>query len=307
MKRLLVTGASGLLGINLALRETAHREVIGVTNSHSLVNTPFPTKPFNLTAPGAIDCMLDEIQPGVVIHCAAMADIDDCEKQPEKAALINTKVPGILAQACSARNIRLIHLSTDAVFDGLRGDYLETDTPNPLSVYARTKLDGENAVLDACPKAVVARVNFYGWSLTGKRSLAEFFFSNLSEGKPVNGFTDVQFCPLFVNHLADLLLQLLDRGYSGLFHVVSPVSLSKYEFGCRIAEAFGLDDKLIHPVSVMDGGLTAKRSPKLTLNTDKLKQDLQIVLPGVEEGIKEFAEQQAEGFPEQIHEYLNQS
>jgi dTDP-4-dehydrorhamnose reductase len=307
MKRLLVTGASGLLGINLALRESAHRDVVGVTNSHSLIDAPFMTKPFNLTAPGAIDRMLDEIKPGAVIHCAAMADIDACEKQPEKADLINTRVPGILAHACAVRKIRLVHLSTDAVFDGQRGDYLETDTPNPLSVYARTKLDGEKAVLDAFPKAVVARVNFYGWSLTGKRSLAEFFYNNLSEGRQVNGFTDVQFCPLFVNHLADLLLQLLDSGHCGLFHVVSPVSLSKYEFGCRIAEAFGLNDKLINPVSVMDGGLTARRSPKLTLNTDKLKEALQTVLPGVEEGIKEFAEQLEEGFPQQLQKFQNQS
>ena len=307
MKRLLVTGASGLLGINLALRETERREVIGITNSHSLSGAPFLTKPFNLSAPGAVDRMLDEVKPAAVIHCAAMADIDACEKQPEKAALINTRVPGILARACAVRNIRLVHLSTDAVFDGLRGNYLEEDTPNPLSVYARTKLDGEKAVLDAFPKAVVARVNFYGWSLTGKRSLAEFFYNNLSEGKPVNGFTDVQFCPLFVNHLADLLLQLLDSGHSGLFHVVSPVSLSKYEFGCRIAEVFGLDDRLIKPVSVMDGGLAARRSPNLTLNTDKLKEALQIVLPGVEDGIKEFAEQLEEGFPQRLQNYLNQS
>ncbi len=307
MKRLLVTGASGLLGINLALRESERREVIGIINSHSLSGVPFLTKPFNLSAPGAVDRMLDEVRPAAVIHCAAMADIDACEKQPEKAALINTRVPGILAAACAVRKIRLVHLSTDAVFDGLRGNYLETDTPNPLSVYARTKLYGETAVLDAFPKAVVARVNFYGWSLTGKRSLAEFFYNNLSEGKPVNGFTDVQFCPLFVNHLADLLLQLLDSGHSGLFHVVSPVSLSKYEFGCRIAEAFGLDDKLIKPVSVMDGGLAARRSPNLTLNTDKLKEALQIVLPGVEEGIKEFAEQLEEGFPQRLQNFLNQS
>lgn len=307
MKRLLVTGASGLLGINLALRESERREVIGTTNSHSLAGAPFLAKPYNLSAPGAVDRMLDEVRPAAVIHCAAMADIDACEKQPEKAALINTRVPGILAKACSVRKIRLVHLSTDAVFDGQRGGYLETNTPNPLSIYARTKLDGEKAVLDAFPKAVVARVNFYGWSLTGKRSLAEFFYNNLSEGKPVNGFTDVQFCPLFVNHLADLLIQLLDSGHSGLFHVVSPVSLSKYEFGCRIAEAFGLDNKLIKPVSVMDGGLAARRSPNLTLNTDKLKEALQIVLPGVEEGIKEFAEQMEEGFPQQLQNYLNQS
>jgi len=112
MKRLLVTGASGLLGINLALRESTRRDLVGVTNSHSLIDAPFESKPFNLAAPGAINRMLDEIQPGAVIHCAAMADIDACEKQPEKAALINTKVPGILAQACAVRNIRLVHLST---------------------------------------------------------------------------------------------------------------------------------------------------------------------------------------------------
>jgi dTDP-4-dehydrorhamnose reductase len=304
MKRLLVTGASGLLGINLALRESAHREVTGITHSHSLAGVPFEVKAFDLTATDTPDRLLDETRPDAVVHCAAMANIDDCEKQPDQAALINSIVPGRLAEACQKREIRMVHLSTDAVFDGSRGDYLETDMPHPLSVYAQTKLDGEKAVLDAYPQAVVARVNFYGWSLTGKRSLAEFFYNNLTMGKPVNGFTDVEFCPLFVNHLAELLMRLADGVQTGLFHVVSPVSLSKYEFGCRIAEIFGLDDHLIKPVSVMDGGLTARRSPKLTLNTDKLKESLQMVLPGVEEGIHAFAEQQAAGYPKKIQSYL---
>jgi dTDP-4-dehydrorhamnose reductase len=304
MKRLLVTGASGLLGINLALRESAHRDVTGITNSHSLDGVPFRVQSVDLSALGTIDRMLDENRPEAVIHCAAMADIDTCEKQPEKAVQINSTMPGILAKACRARDIRLVHLSTDAVFDGERGGYLETDTPHPLSVYAQTKLAGEQAVLDAYPQAVVARVNFYGWSLTGKRSLAEFFYNNLSEGKQVNGFTDVEFCPLFVNHLADLLVRLAEGPYSGLFHVVSSVSLSKYEFGCRIAEAFGLDNNLIKPISVMHGGLSARRSPKLTLNTDKLKETLQMVLPDVEEGIHAFMEQHSAGFPLKLHKYL---
>jgi dTDP-4-dehydrorhamnose reductase len=307
MKRLLVTGASGLLGINLALRESAYREVIGITHSHTLENVPFPVETIDLTSNGAIDRMLADIRPDLVINCAAMANIDDCEQQPEQAAMINSRMPGLLARACRDRGIKLVHLSTDAVFDGTRGDYLETDTPNPLSVYAQTKLEGEKAVLDICEQAVVARVNFYGWSLTGKRSLAEFFYNNLSTGKQVNGFTDVEFCPLFVNHLADFLIMLGEREYSGLFHVVSPIALSKYEFGCRIAEAFGLDDRLIKPVSVMDGGLIARRSPKLTLNTDKLKGTLHMVLPSVEEGIHAFAEQHTTGFPQHIRKYLNRN
>ncbi|GAP19960.1 SDR family oxidoreductase [Leptolinea tardivitalis] len=307
MNRLLVTGASGLLGINLALRESAHRDVIGVTHSHSLTGVPFNVRQVNLTADGAIARMIEEIRPDVVIHCAAMADIDSCEKQPEQAELVNSVVPGVLADICDKQDIRLVHLSTDAVFDGTRGDYLETDSPHPLSVYAQTKLKGEQAVLDACPDAIVARVNFYGWSLTGKRSLAEFFYNNLSAGHTVNGFTDVEFCPLFVNHLADLLMSLADSYHTGLFHVVSPVSLSKYEFGCRIANAFGFDDHLINPVSVKNGGLVARRSPKLTLNTDKLKDALQIVLPGVEEGIHAFFEQYLTGFPRKLQEYLKRS
>lgn len=305
MKRLLVTGASGLLGINLALRESAHRDVTGVTHSHSLRNVPFPVKTVDLTSPGAVNRLLMEIQPELVINCAAMANIDDCEQQPEQATLINSRMPGLLAKVCRERGIRLVHLSTDAVFDGTHGDYRETDTPHPLSVYAQTKLDGEEAVLDIYPQAVIARVNFYGWSLTGKRSLAEFFYNNLSQGKQVNGFTDVEFCPLFVDNLTELLLLLGEGEYCGLYHVVSPVSLNKYEFGCRIAQAFELDARLIKPVSVMDGGLLARRSPRLTLNTAKLRETLRMELPGVENGICAFAAQHAAGLPQKIRNFLN--
>ncbi len=305
MKRLLVTGASGLLGLNMALRESTRREVIGITNSHSLAGVAFPVYSVDLTMDDAIDRLLDDFQPDAVIHCAAMANIDECEKNPGQAELVNANVPGKIAAACRNRTVRLVHLSTDAVFDGVRGDYVETDTPNPLSFYASTKLKGEYEVLNAYPEAVIARVNFYGWSLTGKRSLAEFFFNNLSEKKTVNGFKDVEFNPLFVDHLADLLIQLADGPFNGIYHVVSPVSLSKYEFGRKIADAFELDRELIKPISVMDGGLAARRSPRLTLNTEKLRTALKRDIPGVDDGIKAFARQQMEGYPKLLQSYLS--
>jgi dTDP-4-dehydrorhamnose reductase len=305
MKRLLVTGASGLLGFNLALRESAHREVTGVTYSQSLTGTPFSVIPADLTNTEVARNLIDRLKPDGIIHCAAMANIDMCEKQPYEAERVNSEVPGEIARICNTFGIRLVHLSTDAVFDGIRGGYLETDTPNPLSIYAQTKLSGEKSVLSANPEAVVARVNFYGWSLTGKRSLAEFFYYNLVAGNTVNGFTDVEFCPLFVDHLSALLLALLDGEYSGIYHVVSPNSLTKYDFGCRLAEIFGFDSKLIKPVSVQDGGLAARRSPRLTLNTGRLQNDLRITMPDLQDGIRAFAEQQSEGYPESITRFLN--
>ena len=93
------------------------------------------------------------------------------------------------------------------------------------------------------PAAIVARVNFYGWSLSGKRSLAEFFVNNLSNERTVNGFTDVIFCPMLVNHLGRILIKMLERGLHGLYHVVGPQAMSKYQFGVEIARKFGLAGK----------------------------------------------------------------
>jgi dTDP-4-dehydrorhamnose reductase len=191
----------------------------------------------------------------------------------------------------------LIHISTDAVFDGQKGNYLETDTPEPISVYARTKYFGEQAVLDANLDALVFRVNFYGWSISGKRSLAEWFAYNLVESTPIRGFTDILFCPMMVLDLADILLESAQVGLKGLYHCVGPEAMSKYDFGVAIARRFGTDTKLITPASVVDSGLSAARSPNLTLSTEKLTIALGHALPGFEQGLKKFYDQYRFGFP----------
>jgi dTDP-4-dehydrorhamnose reductase len=128
-------------------------------------------------------------------------------------------------------------------------------------LYARTKLKGEQVVLAANPQALVARVNFFGWSLSGSRSLSEWFFNNLSAGNSIMGFTDVYFCPLLANDLAKILLKMLDIGAQGLFHVVSSECSSKYDFGVRLARLFDFDETLIRPALVSEAGLAAVRSP----------------------------------------------
>ena len=156
------------------------------------------------------------------------------------AQQINAEMPGSIAVLCKKKGIQLTHISTDAVFDGKMGDYTEEDPPNPLSVYARTKLEGERTVAAEYPNAIIARVNFYGFSLSGKRSLAEFFLNNLIDKKQVNGFVDVMFSPLYVTDLVDTLVKMIEKELSGLYHVVSPESLSKYAFGERSRKNLGL-------------------------------------------------------------------
>lgn len=285
MKRLLVTGASGLLGLNLALQTMGNFHVTGVTNSHALNGAPFAVLNVDLSRPGAFSRLIDQTRPDWVVHCAAQANIDACESNPAQSARVNGELPGEIAGVCARQGIRLAHISTDAVFDGLRGNYAEGDRPNPQSVYARDKLAGEKNVLAANPQAVVARVNFYGWSLLGKRSLAEFFFYSLSAGKRVNGFTDVVFCPLVVNDLADMLIEMLRKDLSGLYHVFSREAQSKYAFGLAIARSFGLDETLVTPISVADSGLVARRSPNLTMRVEKLEAALGHPVPTQADGI----------------------
>ena len=298
--RLLITGASGLLGLNLALEAAREHVVHGVVRSHPLGTQAFTVITADLLAPGALERVFDQAQPEWVIHCAALANVDACERAPALARRLNGELPGSLAALAARGGARLIHVSTNAVFDGRRGDYTEADRPNPLSHYARTKLAGERAVAEAYPEAIIARVNLFGWSLSGARSLAEFFFYNLQRGEVVNGFTDVYFCPLLASHLARLFLRMLALDLHGLYHVVSSQCLSKYEFGVALARQFGLDETLIMPTSVAESGLLATRSPRLTLRTDRLARALGAPPPPLAPGLKDFYTQYREGYPQKL-------
>jgi dTDP-4-dehydrorhamnose reductase len=308
MKRLLITGASGLLGLNLALAACDQGyTVTGVVHDHRLKGTPFEVCVCDLAHPAGISKLIEEADPDVIVHCAAVANLEAAEAAPQLAQRLNAEIPGQLARTAATHGIRFVHISTDAVFDGARGGYSEEDTPNPLSVYGRSKLAGEQAVAAADPDALITRVNFYGWSLSGQRSLAEWFLNSLSKRQAVNGFIDVYFCSLLVNDLAALLLKMISRGVSGIYHVVNRDCISKYAFGVALARQFGLDESLISPVSVHNSGLVAQRSPNLTLRTGKLTSLLGDVLPDQTECLQRFYQLYQQGFPARIRAYADES
>jgi len=298
--RLLVTGASGLLGLNLAIQASTEHPVTGVVRSHRLSGAPFEVRQADLCASGEIEHLLDETRPDAIIHCAAMAILDECEAEPGRAWQVNAELPGLLGRAARTHGCQFVTLSTDGVFDGLGNDYRETDQPNPLSVYARSKLAGEKAAAEAYPDALIVRSNFYGWSLRGVRSLAEHFFYNLKDGRPVYGFADVVFCPLLVNDLAGLLLEMVEKQLTGLYHVFSRSGLSKYEFGMALARACDLDASLIKKISIEEAGLKAARSPHLEMCSARTTAALGRDLPGPVDGLAEFYRLYQEGYPERL-------
>lgn len=304
--RILITGASGLLGINLAMEASKKHEVYGIVNSQPLKNPPFNCIVADLLAEDAYKEIFDRVRPDWVIHCAALASLEECDQDPAFAELMNTILPGEIASVTRGR-ARMLHISTDAVFDGNLGNYTEDDEPNPVTVYGKTKLNGEWAAIEADPDVLITRVNLFGWSLKGKRSLAEWFFYNLQAGKPVKGFTDVNFCPILANDLSGILIEMLKNKLSGVYHVVGSETVSKYQFGKTLAETCQLDGNLLSPVSVNDFGLKVVRGNNLSLNIGKLTADLHKVVPGFSTGLKQFATLYQQGYPQDLRKMVDNS
>ena len=159
--RILVTGASGLLGINLCLALSDEHQITGLVHRQKIINAPFGVLTGDLCDDSFLKAVMEKAKPQLVINCAAAANIDWCEQNPDEALLINSEVPGRLAEICLKKDINLLHISTDAVFDGKQVEYTEEDIPNPQSVYARSKLLGEQNVVLANQNALISRVNFY--------------------------------------------------------------------------------------------------------------------------------------------------
>lgn len=289
MSRLLVTGASGLLGANVALAAAAEGHEVTGTYHTTPAELPRVTMvACDLTAGAAAEDLVAAARPDWIVHCAAAADVDRCESEPAWAEQLNREAAQRVARAARRSGAALVHISTDAVFDGATGGYREDDPPRPINVYGRTKLEGERAVSQEHPKAVIVRTNFFGWSPRRSRSLAEWFLARLQEGTPSPGFTDVFFSPLPVTRLARVMLGLLEAGEAGLFHLAGRTCLSKYEFGVRLAEAFGFPADLVRPKSVATARLRAARPLRLCLACDRIQARSEGALPDIAQAIAEF-------------------
>src|SRR5208283_729158 len=166
---LVVTGASGLLGASL-LRSAIDLgwETVGLCHQHVIRDSTIPVARVDLTDDSATRKLLFDLRPDAIVHCAAATNVDWCEDNPNQAQAINVQVSAVLAEIAASLNARLMYVSTDSVFDGKRGGYVETDEPAPLNVYAKSKLAGERETLQRQPSASIVRVNIYGWNAQNK-------------------------------------------------------------------------------------------------------------------------------------------
>jgi dTDP-4-dehydrorhamnose reductase len=302
---ILVTGASGLLGASVAfLAREQGRKLVGLYHRHPLHMDGVQSLGADLSDPVETRRIFLEVKPSIVVHCAAATNVDWCEEHPEEAHRINVTMPAAIAEMAAQSDTRLIYVSTDSVFDGERGDYTETDTPAPVNVYANTKLQGEREVLRRNPAASIARVSLYGWNAQNKESLAEWILRELTLGNTVPGFSDVHFCPVLANDVAEILFALLDQKLTGVYHIVGSERVSKCEFARRVASTFGFDPRQVVPTLLADAKLKARRPQDTSLNTGKICGALGRPMPDVEAGLRRFARLRENGYVDRIKSHL---
>ncbi len=288
MTRLLVTGASGLLGSNIVREASQVYDVTGVVYRNPLELEGVDIRKADLSDPDNAYALIQEAKPDWIIHCAADTSIDELESAPERAMRGNVEMTRNLAHACAKAGAQFLYVSTDSVFAGDDGPYSESDIPDPRNVYAQSKLDGEAVAIEELPEALIVRTNLFGRSATQKRSLAEWFLSNLKEGVPGPGCIDVYFSPVYAPKLAEIFFQMLNKGMNGLYHVPGADCVSKYEFGVRLARTFRFETDLIQRAESGERDWQAQRPKRTCLDGSKLVGELYLELPALNDGLELF-------------------
>ncbi len=259
----------------------------------------FETIESDILSESALRKVIKEFIPEIVIHCASLTDIDFCENNRDLTKQINVVGSQVVVQSLKNTDARLIYISTDSVYDGIKGDFKERDKVKPQNFYGLTKYQGEREILRR-RGSLTLRTNIFGWNIQDKSSIAEWIISHLSENKPINGFKDAYFSSIYTFELARIIELALKKGLHGTYNCASRTSLSKYEFALKLARRFDLDTSLVKPISIDDFGFKAKRGKNLSLNVDKLRRDLGCRLPTISNSIDSFYQDFEVGLPDKI-------
>jgi dTDP-4-dehydrorhamnose reductase len=213
---------------------------------------------FDIADEVSVRSAIERHRPSVLINPAAMTDVDGCERDPAAARRANVDGPRTLATVCREAGVRLVHVSTDFVFDGRKREpYTFEDAPNPLSVYGATKLEGEDAVREICDDALVVRV---AWVFgVGGRNFVSRLFDYAAKTSTLRGITDMRSAPTYAPELAVRLLELAALGVPGTYHVTGSGDATWFDVARAALDAAGRDDVELLPTTAAELGLPAPR------------------------------------------------
>ncbi|MDC1168482.1 dTDP-4-dehydrorhamnose reductase [Flavobacteriaceae bacterium] len=294
MKKIVITGSNGLLGqtlVNLLMKAPENYSVFGLSKGDNRMNrNDFLYYDIDITNYSQLEECITYIQPSFIINTAAMTNVDTCELKPEECNNLNIEAVKYLTQICTKLNIHFIQISTDFIFDGSKGIYKETDLPNPLSIYGHSKLKAENIVKNSGVNFSILRtILVYGKGVNLKRNNIVLWVKDMLENNKEITIVDDQYrMPTYVEDLAMACKLILDKNISGVYHISSNELLSVFEIANQIADVFGLNKKLIKPISSKTLNQKAIRPQKTGFDLSKTIKELDFQPTSFLLGLKRF-------------------
>ncbi len=272
MKRVLVTGHTGMLGRKVVeyLVLEGKYEVFGISKTKRLNGVSVNQYHVDLTDEVLVKDLLLKISPDVIIHTAALTKLQYCEVNITEAYKLHVNLTRTLAEFTKAK---FYYISTDSVFNGEKGNYSENYPTYPLNYYAQSKLQGEWVAMSANPNTLVLRTNIYGFKNPAGSSLAEWALRSLREGKPLSGYTDVLFNPLYVGQLSELIITCIDRQVKGVLNVGTFEYVSKFDFLKTLTRVMGYSESMVME-SIAPNESNLRRPKDTTLSVQRMKEDL---------------------------------
>ncbi len=292
MRRIAVIGAGGLLG-QYVVKEAVKGgyEVLGTFHNLPVLLPSSQTEFMDITEPDQTVGVLRSFMPDSVILTAALTNVDLCEGNPSEAWRVNAEGTLNVAQACREIDAKLLYVSTDYVFGGSKGTgYFEFESPDPLNIYAQTKLEGERLTLDSSKGNLVCRVSvLYGWNrVSEKKNFVTWIIDSLRSGRELLLFDDQIASPTYAPHCAQILMKLLESRSKGVYHTSGPDCISRYDIGLKVARSFDLDRSLIRRVATAEMELPARRPRCSCLDVKKTEAEINMKMLSLEEGLEEM-------------------
>jgi len=283
--KLLVLGGSGLIGNSLLEMNDNRFEIIATFNKNK-IDIP-KISSFQCSLPQDFD-KLEKIvkneKPDILVNAMGYSNIDFCELNKEKSHLLHVKISEKISDIALKSNTRIIFLSSDYVFDGLKGNYTEMDIPNPVNYYGQTKFEAEKIVLKNKNNVVLRTSVIY--DLDVRVRFFNYVVENLKNNKKIKVTNDVFNSVTLIDSLIHSVFSIIEKDKTGIFHTVDSTCVNRFDFSKCIAKIFNFDEKLIQETSINDMNVVAKRPQNACLDNSKAKKELDVKFRTLEEGIK---------------------